>query len=73
LEGLFNKNPWCWLLVGFFAALAILSKFNTLFYILGLFGWCIFQKEVGRTWIAIYMDGCRDRTINIITFNLLEL
>ena len=45
LEGLFNKNPWYWLLVGFFAALAILSKFNALFYILGLFGWCIFSKR----------------------------
>jgi len=45
LEGLFRKNSWYWLIVGFFVALAILSKFNALFYVLGLFGWSIFSKR----------------------------
>lgn len=44
LEGLFRKNSWYWLIVGFFVALAVLSKFNALFYALGLFGWCVFSK-----------------------------
>ena len=44
LEGLFRKNPWYWILVGVFVSLAILSKFNALFYVVGLAGWCIFSK-----------------------------
>lgn len=45
IEGLSSNNPRYWFLVGVFLALSILSKYNALFFILGLLGWCLLTKE----------------------------
>ena len=63
LEGLYRNNPLFWLLVGLFLALSVLSKYNALFFILGLFVWCVSTREGRETlkspfiWLGAFLGG----------------
>ena len=63
LEGLYRNNPLFWLLVGLFLALSVLSKYNALFFIFGLFFWCVSTREGRETlkspfiWLGAFLGG----------------
>ena len=63
LEGLYRNNSWFLLLVGVFLALSVMSKYNALFFILGLFVWCVSTREGRETlrspfiWLGAFLGG----------------